>query len=226
MFALTAKIKASRASPSKNCTSTSPSPRSAAARNRCIPSITRIVARFTMIGGSVASDSASARTCSILSPDSLGESDENSEQIGTLATASCSRWSLCDDAVAGAASLSESSVEEVSTELVIATSRLNITLSSQLTTSSRSPAVINQLLSAPGEITYGTGDGAIPAPSTTAALPHRETAIPSPPATHGHVHRHSEPNGGRGDDELATRPQRRHSACLQQSLRVKMRLQC
>ncbi|GAA1880975.1 hypothetical protein GCM10009687_56540 [Asanoa iriomotensis] len=58
------------------------SPRSFAARNRCIPSITRIVPRCTTIGGS-SRTATSSSTCSGFSPASRGESPGNNDDTET-----------------------------------------------------------------------------------------------------------------------------------------------
>ncbi len=83
MLASTARRKASPSSPSKKVTAIVFSPRSSAARTRCIPSITRIVLRCTRIGGRFRA-AASNSTCSGFSPVSRGESAGSSEEIGTF----------------------------------------------------------------------------------------------------------------------------------------------
>jgi hypothetical protein len=61
------------------------SPRSAAARRRCVPSITRMVARCTTVGGRASVGRANSEMCSRLAPASLGESPHVTEVIGTQA---------------------------------------------------------------------------------------------------------------------------------------------
>lgn len=83
MFFATARAKASFSVPSKNCAEISVLPRSAATFRRCAPSITRIVARWTRMGGSSSTDSVRTLRWSGSSPRWRGESAVISELIGT-----------------------------------------------------------------------------------------------------------------------------------------------
>ncbi|TQJ01657.1 hypothetical protein FB471_1360 [Amycolatopsis cihanbeyliensis] len=82
-FNLTACTKASRSVPSNNSISISSSPRRIAARTRCSPSMTRIVARCTVIGGSRSSDSANNLTCSTSIPIDRNEYPRSKSDILT-----------------------------------------------------------------------------------------------------------------------------------------------
>jgi hypothetical protein len=81
----TASTKASWSSPSKKRTPISVSPRSLAARNRCMPSMTRMSPRRTMIGGRSVPTSASVLTCSRFSPACRGDPPPRSAAIATVA---------------------------------------------------------------------------------------------------------------------------------------------
>jgi hypothetical protein len=62
-FSRTASRNASSSEPSNSIASMCAAPPSMAARTRCIPSITRMVARCTTIGGNLSSSWAKRRTC-------------------------------------------------------------------------------------------------------------------------------------------------------------------
>lgn len=90
-LASTAITNAAAESPSKKRTGTCCSPRRMAARNRCMPSMTRIDGRWTTIGGSGWSTSARSWTWESSSPDRRGESDAWSAETATCSTALRSR---------------------------------------------------------------------------------------------------------------------------------------
>lgn len=84
-FDSTASTNAMSSPPLKKRTATVSSPRSRAARNRCVPSITRIVCRCTRIGGRGSPESAIFLLCAAFSPRSRGESAGRSTPTGTTA---------------------------------------------------------------------------------------------------------------------------------------------
>ncbi|WP_344963837.1 hypothetical protein [Streptomyces thioluteus] len=83
-FNWTERTKASASLPSKNRTGTSVRPLITAARNRCMPSITRMVGRCTRSGSGLASVSARRRTCAGFSRCSRGESEGRRSPMGTV----------------------------------------------------------------------------------------------------------------------------------------------
>jgi hypothetical protein len=87
VFPSTDRANASSSVPSKKRTAIHDLPRSSAARRRCLPSSTRMVGRWTMMGGNSSSDSTRIFTCVESSGTRRGESTAFSVAIGTISVA-------------------------------------------------------------------------------------------------------------------------------------------